>query len=155
MPPRSHEGRVSLPASREGSCPSCFCSGYSDQVPFQQAGLQRSRSFVICRQTQLHFQLFTLKSFQIPGVLCRQLRGPEPLAASPGPHVWKLGEEGWWHRQGACRSDPGSSCSPGVLGAPRSTVCRMGLFKDSSRREEGILFYSHHVRATDPSGWGP
>ena len=85
VPPEVMREKFHFPPSREGGCPSCSAQDTAIGCLFNRQACKKSRSFVICRQTQLHFQLFALKSFQIPGMLCRQLRGPRAPHGFPRP----------------------------------------------------------------------
>ena len=124
---------------------------------FNRQACKKSRSIVICRQTQLHFQLFTLKSFQIPGVLCRQLRGPRAPHGFPRPARLETRGGGLVAPPRGLQVCSGSSCPSGCAGgSPEVQSARNGTGpKTPLGGRRSILFYSHHVRGHGPQRMGP
>ena len=171
-PPRSHEGKVSLPTQQRGRLPFLFCSRIQQPGAFSTGRLaKKSRSFVICRQTQLHFQLFTLKSFQIPGMLCRQLRGPRAPHGFPRPARLETRRGGLVTLLKELQVCLGSNCpsrcaggspaclpravSPGDTHSLRHVCGERDWAKGCLAGRRSILIYSHHMSDHRPQRMGP
>jgi hypothetical protein len=78
-PPRSHEGKVSLPTQQRGRLPLLFCSGYSNWVPFQQAGLQKEQKLCYLQTDTASFSPFRTEIISDPGnVVQTAQRTPSP-----------------------------------------------------------------------------
>ena len=68
-----------FPPSREGGCPSCSAPGYSNRVPFQQAGLQKEQKLCYLQTDTASFSTFHSEIISDPGnVVQTAQRTPSP-----------------------------------------------------------------------------